>query len=117
MPTGRVIGWVTLSHTAVPLAAPSRVSGAVASTALVASFTKVTCPSLGSLTGSAIGRKPPPVVSVLRLTRAWALMVGFPMPTRFATLRNHGASVSVAFTSTKPVLQGVPALLSDPPWL
>ena len=46
-PTGRVIGWVTLSHTAVPLAAPSRVSGAVASTALVASFTKVTWPELG----------------------------------------------------------------------
>ena len=115
--TGSEIGAVLLSQIASPLAAPFLVSALDAITAPVDSFTNCTAAERGSGTGSAIGRNPPPDSSVNRLTRACALMVGFARPTSAPTLRYQGASVSVAFTSTKPVLQGVPALLSDPPWL
>src|SRR6476659_10287377 len=96
--TGSEIGAVTLSHTARPFAAPSRVSGLDAITLPVDSLTNSTAAVRGSGTGRAIGKKPLPDSSVNRFTRACALMVGFASPTRLDTFRNHGASVSVALT-------------------
>src|SRR4029079_7882342 len=115
--TGNEMGALLLSQIASPLAAPFLVSAVDAITVLFDSFTNCTAAERGSGTGSAIGKNPPPEFSVNRLTRACALMVGFASPTSAPTFRNQGASVSVTFTSTKPVLQGVPRLLSDPPWL
>jgi hypothetical protein len=115
--TGNEIGALLLSQIASPFAAPFPVRVLDAITVPVDSFTNWTAAERGSGTGSAIGRNPPPDSNVNRLTRACALMVGFASPTSAPTLRNQGASLSVALTSTKPVLHGVPKLLSDPPWL